>query len=105
MQPFTEEVVKIIKEIPRGRVMTYGQVARAAGSPRAARQVVWVLHSMSRKHGLPWHRVVNAKGRIAIPEESAAEDQRILLEDEGVEISPQGFVLLEKYQLQDCRDR
>lgn len=105
MQPFTEEVVKIIKEIPRGRVMTYGQVAKAAGSPRAARQVVWVLHSMSRKHSLPWHRVVNAKGRIAIAEESTAEDQRILLEDEGVEISSQGFVLLEKYQLQSGRNR
>jgi len=99
MQPFTEEVIKIIKEIPPGRVMTYGQVARSAGSPRAARQVVRVLHSMSRKHDLPWHRVVNAKGGIAIPKESAAEEQRIQLEDEGVEINPQGFVLLEKYQL------
>ncbi len=84
MQPFTAEVVHILKEIPKGRVVTYGQVARMAGSPRAARQVVRILHTMSEKHGLPWHRVVNAKGEIVVPTDELRELQRALLEDEGV---------------------
>ncbi|WP_411053920.1 MGMT family protein, partial [Tritonibacter sp. SIMBA_163] len=66
MQPFTKKVIEIMKNIPEGKVMSYGQVARTAGSPRAARQVARILHSMSQKHGIPWHRIVNAKGEIAI---------------------------------------
>ena len=46
--------------------MTYGQVAAAAGSPRGARQVVRVLHSMSEKYGLPWHRIINVQGEISL---------------------------------------
>lgn len=64
MTPFTEEVIRIIKHIPRGKVMTYGQIAGEAGSPRGARQVVRILHSMSEKYELPWHRVMNAKGEL-----------------------------------------
>ena len=55
--------------------------AACAGNPRAARQVARALHSMSEKHDLPWHRVVNAKGEIAVKEPSR---QRDLLEKEGV---------------------
>ncbi|QHK04677.1 DNA base-flipping protein [Bacillus velezensis] len=50
---FTERAVAIIKQIPEGKVMTYGQIADLAGSPRGARQVVRILHSMSKKHRLP----------------------------------------------------
>ena len=53
MTPFTKQVVAIIAAIPEGKVMTYGQIAAHAGSPRAARQVVRILHSMSRKERLP----------------------------------------------------
>jgi len=67
--PFTEKVIAIIAAIPEGKVMTYGQIAAAAGSPRAARQVVRILHSMSDKYHLPWHRVVNAQGMIGIQDE------------------------------------
>ncbi|HEX5563862.1 MAG TPA: MGMT family protein, partial [Sporosarcina sp.] len=67
MVPFTERVVQIIRDIPAGKVMTYGQVAAAAGNPRGARQVVRVLHSMSAKYDLPWHRIVNAQGGISTP--------------------------------------
>ncbi|MDG0811564.1 MGMT family protein [Cohnella rhizosphaerae] len=84
MQPYTARVVEVIKAIPPGTVMTYGQVAAAAGSPRGARRVVWVLHSLSEAHGLPWHRVVNAKGEIALPGDEARYTQRSLLEEEGV---------------------
>ena len=52
MNPFTERVIQIIKSIPAGKVMTYGQIAKEAGSPRGARQVVRILHTMSAKHKL-----------------------------------------------------
>lgn len=98
MQPFTERVIEIIKAIPEGKVMTYGQIAREAGSPRAARQVVRALHSMSRKHRLPWHRVVNAKGQIALQDDESYQEQLFSLESEGVEIGLNGTIDLEKYQ-------
>lgn len=97
MQPFTERVIEIIKAIPEGKVMTYGQIAREAGSPRAARQVVRALHSMSRKHRLPWHRVVNSKGQIALQDDNYHE-QLFSLEGEGVEIGLEGKIDLTKYQ-------
>lgn len=73
----------MILKIPRGQVSTYGAIARAAGYPGAARQVVWALR---QSHGLPWHRVVAAGGRIALPGESGME-QRFRLEAEGVRFS------------------
>lgn len=69
-----------IRRIPRGKVASYGQVASAAGFPRAARQVVRALRSFQ---GLPWHRVVGAGGAIRVPGEDALE-QRLRLELEGV---------------------
>lgn len=84
MQPFTEKAIAVIKSIPRGKVMTYGQVAAYAGSPRGARQVVRILHSMSKKHSLPWHRVVNAKGEISIKDDEGSFTQKALLEEEGI---------------------
>ncbi|WP_053362823.1 MGMT family protein [Bacillus sp. FJAT-27251] len=98
MQPFTEKAVKVIRNIPEGRVMTYGQIARAAGSPRAARQVVRVLHSMSKKHHLPWHRVVNSKGEISIKEDDSYHEQLLSLESEGIEVGKDGWIDLGKYQ-------
>lgn len=98
MQPFTAEVVRILKEIPEGYVVTYGQVARMAGSPRAARQVVRILHTMSEKHGLPWHRVVNIHGEIAVPGDESKELQRMLLRGEGVVFLADGRVDLSKFE-------
>jgi len=63
---FASRAKELIKQIPKGKVSTYGLIAALAGSPRAARQVVRVLHSSSRKDNLPWHRVVNSKGQITI---------------------------------------
>lgn len=98
LQPFTAEVVRILKEIPEGYVVTYGQVARMAGSPRAARQVVRILHTMSEKHDLPWHRVVNIRGEIAVPNEDSRELQRMLLRGEGVVFLTDGRVDLEQFK-------
>ncbi|WP_017379608.1 MGMT family protein [Paenisporosarcina sp. TG-14] len=92
MQPFTAEVVRVLKEIPEGYVVSYGQVARMAGSPRAARQVVRILHTMSEKYDLPWHRVVNVRGEIAVPNEESKDLQRMLLLGEGVAFLSDGRV-------------
>lgn len=72
-----------ILRIPRGKVATYGAVARSAGFPGAARQVVWALR---QSQGLPWHRVLAAGGRIALPGEAGFE-QRLRLEAEGVKFN------------------
>ena len=100
MVPFTERVVRIIQEIPAGRVMTYGQVASAAGNPRGARQVVRVLHSMSAKYDLPWHRIINAQGGISTPSDRDEKGglQRKLLEAEGVKFFANGKVDLQVYR-------
>lgn len=83
MNEFTEKVIHIIQQIPDGKVMTYGQVAKTAGNPRGARQVSWILHSMSQKYSLPWHRVINAKGEISLK----GSEQQELLALEGVEMN------------------
>lgn len=98
MTPFTIKVIEIIQSIPTGKVMTYGQVARIAGSPRGARQVVRILHSSSQKYQLPWHRVVNAKGAIVIKAEEGNSLQKHLLEEEGIIFYREGELELNKYQ-------
>jgi methylated-DNA-protein-cysteine methyltransferase-like protein len=72
-----------IMKVPRGHVSTYGAIARAAGLPGGARLVV---RTLGQSHGLPWHRIVAAGGRIAIPGEGGL-DQRFRLEMEGVKFS------------------
>jgi len=73
-------IIAAVRKIPRGKVSTYGAVARAAGYPGAARQVVGVLRSA---FGLPWQRVLGAGGEIKLRGDSAIE-QRLRLEAEGV---------------------
>ncbi|MCQ4088477.1 MGMT family protein [Saccharibacillus sp. JS10] len=97
LKPFTREVIKTILNIPEGKVMSYGQVAAMAGSPRGARQVVRILHSMSRKYNLPWHRVVNIRGEIALNKDEGGDEQRILLEAEGIEFKLSGQIDMQKY--------
>jgi len=84
-----------IRQIPKGKVASYGEVAKAAGFPGRARQVVWALQ---KARGLPWHRVVGAGGRILLPGEQGLE-QRLRLETEGVTFRS-GKVWLDKHQHQ-----
>ena len=88
LMPFTRKVLQVIKSIPEGKVLSYGGVAFLAGNPRGARQVSRILHSMSGKHDLPWHRVVNSQGKISLPRGRGYELQRALLESDGVSFSP-----------------
>lgn len=104
MTPFTTKVIHILKNIPQGKVMTYGQVARCAGSPRGARQVVRILHSMSRKYHLPWHRVVNSKGKVSIQDDEGFQEQVLTLKMEGVQVDTIGRIELSKYQWEPDQD-
>ncbi len=98
MEPFTERVLEIIKGIPEGKVMTYGQIAAIAGSPRGARQVVRVLHTLSEKYKLPWHRVINSKGEISIVNYESRNLQKQLLESEGVTFTSNNTINLNEFQ-------
>jgi methylated-DNA-protein-cysteine methyltransferase-like protein len=98
--PFTREVQKAIRGIPRGRVATYGQVAALAGRERASRGVSWILHSSSDAAGLPWHRVIGGRGVISLPRGRGFEEQRKRLIAEGVAVGPGGRIDLERYQWQ-----
>ena len=98
MQLFTEKVVEIIKNIPAGKIMSYGQIARLAGSPKGARQVVRILHSMSKKYQLPWHRVINSHGEIVLRDAESSRAQKFLLQSEGIELIDDRFIDLKQYQ-------
>jgi methylated-DNA-protein-cysteine methyltransferase-like protein len=96
-QSFTTQVIEAIRSITAGRVATYGQIAAMAGNRRAARQVARILHACSHTQGLPWHRVVNREGRIALGAFSGHEDQKRLLENEGVGFDETSRIDLERY--------
>jgi methylated-DNA-protein-cysteine methyltransferase-like protein len=98
MEPYTKRVIEIIKNIPEGYVMTYGQIAEVAGNSRGARQVVRILHTQSKAHQLPWHRVVNAKGEIVIMSEEGSSLQKLYLQGEGVVISESNRIDLMQYR-------
>ena len=75
-----QKIHAVVRHIPKGKVATYGDVAKAAGYPGASRQVVWALRT---GRGLPWHRVLGVGGRILLPGESGLE-QRLRLQAERV---------------------
>jgi methylated-DNA-protein-cysteine methyltransferase related protein len=82
----TIAILEEIKSIPYGKVDTYGNIAARSGYPNSARQVSRILHALSSKEKLPWHRVVGQKGRIALKGQ-AKEEQILLLRSEGVDCS------------------
>jgi methylated-DNA-protein-cysteine methyltransferase-like protein len=94
---FTEQIIHIIKSIPKGKVLTYGFIAKLAGNPRAARQVSWILHSSSKKYNLPWHRVISSNGKISLKSIEDKQFQKNLLEQEGIKVLDGFKVDLEKY--------
>jgi methylated-DNA-protein-cysteine methyltransferase related protein len=98
-------IIHILKQLPKGKVATYGQIAALADSPRAARQVVWVLHTHSQKLKLPWFRVINSKGTISLPKNGGFEEQRTRLIRDGVKVTPLGKIDLKLYQWQPAGKR
>lgn len=95
---FYDKVYEIVKNIPKGKVATYGQIAHLCQSPRASRAVGYALHYNPSPEIIPCHRVVNRQGRLAPAFAFGGEGaQRELLEAENVEISVDNIVDLKKY--------
>lgn len=90
---------EVIRRIPRGRVATYGTVAREAGSPGRARQVGYALAALPDGHDVPWQRVVNARGEVSPRSAALGYErlQRTLLEAEGVEFDARGRIDLDRF--------
>jgi methylated-DNA-protein-cysteine methyltransferase-like protein len=87
-----------VRRIPRGRVSTYGAIAALAGLDGHARQVGYALHDLPPDSGVPWHRVVNARGEISPRTAGDSHElQRLLLEAEGVEFDLRGRIDLKRF--------
>ena len=100
MKTFRQQVIAYISKIPKGRVASYGQVAAACGSPRAARQVGGILRGLNIVDGkIPWWRVVNNQGIISIKGNWTAtkELQKELLIQDGIKVSPEYGLDMQKY--------
>ena len=101
---WVKNVWKVVADIPRGHVLTYGDVARLAGMSRAARRVSQAMRRAPRKLELPWHRVVNAQGKISFPADSSGyRKQKDRLEEEGV-VFIKGRIDLARYGYQGALD-
>ncbi|HSM35706.1 MAG TPA: MGMT family protein [Longimicrobiales bacterium] len=94
------EVYATVRRIPPGRVATYGQVAALAGRPGAARQIGFALAALASDSGVPWHRVVNARGEISARRSGAAFEriQADLLRREGIVFDEAGRIDLARYR-------
>ncbi len=92
---FFPRVYALVRRIPHGRVVTYGQIARALGVPSAARTVGWAMRVCA--DDIPWHRVVNAHGKISPRPTKGYHEQRARLSAEGVRFDPADRIDLEKY--------
>jgi len=102
---WVKTVWQVVQGIPRGHVLTYGEVARLAGMSRAARRVAQAMRRAPRGMTLPWHRVVNAQGKISFPEGSAGfQQQKTMLEKEGV-VFIKGKIDLNRYGYQGALDQ
>jgi methylated-DNA-protein-cysteine methyltransferase-like protein len=101
---WVKAVWQVVTGIPRGHVLTYGEVARLAGMSRAARRVSQAMGRAPRRMKVPWHRVINAQGKISIPKDSPSHlRQRELLEGEGV-IFLNGKIDLQRFGYQGALD-
>lgn len=95
---FFEAVYEVVKAIPKGKVSTYGEVARTAGAPRCARQVGWALHCNPKPGVIPCHRVIFKDGSLTDGFAfGGREVQKAMLEAEGVEVSSDFKVDLTKF--------
>lgn len=93
---FNDRIYEIVRRIPAGRVMSYGQIASWAGSPRASRAVGYAMYRCPHRD-MPCHRVVHRDGSLA-PSRTFDGCQRKLLEDEGVGFTEEGRVDMKKHR-------
>ena len=94
-----ERIYAAVRRIPRGKVTTYGAVARIAGLRGQARLVGYALSALRDGTGVPWHRVINAQGRLSLERvgSSSGLTQRLRLEREGIRVDAAGRVSLAKF--------
>ena len=92
MSSFFEKVHHLVRQVPAGKVISYGAIARMLEHPHAARTVGWAMHGVPEGSDVPWWRVLNSKGHISLSGERGANLQRELLEAEGVEFDERGYV-------------
>lgn len=93
-----KKIYEVVSRIPKGKVATYGLVARMAGNPRWSRVVGYALHNNPAPGVIPCHRVVNREGKVAEGFAFGGSDiQRKMLEDEGIVFEADGHIDLEKY--------
>lgn len=92
-----KDIIAVLKQIPKGKVSTYGRIAIMAGYKNGARQVAWFLHNSSKKERLPWHRVLNSQGKIALNSPEDQLKQLSLLMSEGIEVNEHGRVDFNTY--------
>lgn len=98
MNDFTKKVLSLIKSIPKGKVASYGQIAKLAGKPQGSRGVGWILNSCTECYNLPWQRVINSQGRISFNKKTAEyRKQKSLLLKEKVKFNENDSIDLEKY--------
>ena len=92
-------IYAVVRRIPRGRVATYGQVALLAGLPRQPRLVGYAMHALPNGTDLPWHRVINAQGRVSARsgDDAGGLRQRVLLEAEGLRFDAAGRISLARH--------
>ena len=96
---FFEEVYEKVSQIPKGKVATYGDIARAIGNPRMSRQVGWALHVNPKPGTIPCHRVVNRFGGLSSAFAFGGQNmQKVLLEEENIKVDENFTVDLEKYR-------
>ncbi len=91
------QIIALVKTIPRGRVMSYGQIATKLGL-QDARQIGWAMHNGGGEEGVPWWRVLNNEGKITIKEEAARQRQKDLLGAEGVAVNENFMIDIDKYR-------
>jgi methylated-DNA-protein-cysteine methyltransferase-like protein len=92
---FNEKVYAVVRRIPKGKVLSYSRVAALLNVPRGARAVGWALRALPHDSDVPWHRVINAEGKISIRMAGHnAIEQQTRLEAEGVKFTPEGHVPL-----------
>ncbi len=93
-----QRIYAVVRRIPRGRIATYGQIAELAGLGGHARQVGYALHSLRAGDRIPWHRVLNAQGRVSPRAEPGGDRfQRALLVSEGVRFDAAGRADLARF--------
>jgi methylated-DNA-protein-cysteine methyltransferase-like protein len=101
-----EKIYAAVRRVPRGKVATYGQIAEIAGLEGHARQVGYAMAALTTSSALPWHRIINAQGRVSVRSAGAGSTivQRQLLEREGVLFDGGGRVSLARFRWKPRRN-